>query len=57
LAGTTGAGKTTLLRHAIGSSHEREAAAAPTLPIEAAPIYELGGLELALRDAVDSFLL
>jgi hypothetical protein len=33
-----------------------QAAAAPALPIEAAPIYELGGLELALRDAVDSFL-
>jgi hypothetical protein len=33
-----------------------QAAAAPTLPIEAAPIYELGGIELALRDAVDSFL-
>jgi hypothetical protein len=26
------------------------------LAVEAAPIYELGGLELALRDAVDSFL-
>jgi hypothetical protein len=33
-----------------------QAAAAPALPSEAAPIYELGGLELALRDAVDSFL-
>jgi hypothetical protein len=33
-----------------------QAAAAPAAPIEAAPIYELGGLELALRDAVDSFL-
>jgi hypothetical protein len=33
-----------------------QAAAAPVLPIEAAPIYALGGLELALRDAVDSFL-
>ena len=33
-----------------------QAAAAPPAPIDAAPIYELGGLELALRDAVDSFL-
>jgi hypothetical protein len=33
-----------------------QSAAAPALPAEAAPIYELGGLELALRDAVDGFL-
>lgn len=33
-----------------------QAAAVPAIPIEAAPIYALGGLELALRDAVDSFL-
>jgi hypothetical protein len=33
-----------------------QSAAAPSPPVEAAPIYELGGLELALRDAVDSFL-
>src|SRR5262249_2548411 len=33
-----------------------QSAAARALPVEAAPIYELGGLELALRDAVDSFL-
>jgi hypothetical protein len=33
-----------------------QSAAAPALRVEAAPIYELGGLELALRDAVDSFL-
>jgi hypothetical protein len=33
-----------------------QSAAAPALAVEAAPIYELGGLELALRDAVDSFL-
>jgi hypothetical protein len=33
-----------------------QSAAAPALPVDAAPIYELGGLELALRDAVDSFL-
>jgi hypothetical protein len=33
-----------------------QSAAVPALPVEAAPVYELGGLELALRDAVDSFL-
>jgi hypothetical protein len=33
-----------------------QAAAAPEKPAEAAPIYATGGLELALRDAVDSFL-
>jgi hypothetical protein len=33
-----------------------QSAAAPMLSVDAAPIYELGGLELALRDAVDSFL-
>ena len=33
-----------------------QSAAAPALSVEAAPIYDLGGLELALRDAVDSFL-
>jgi hypothetical protein len=32
-----------------------QSAAAPAAPVEAAPIYEIGGLELALRDAVDSF--
>lgn len=33
-----------------------QAAAVPPIPIEAAPTYALGELELALRDAVDSFL-
>jgi hypothetical protein len=33
-----------------------QSAAASAPSVEAAPIYELGGLELALRDAVDSFL-
>jgi hypothetical protein len=33
-----------------------QSAAAPERPAEAAPIYTMGGLELALRDAVDSFL-
>jgi hypothetical protein len=33
-----------------------QSAATPETPIDAAPIYEPAGLELALRDAVDSFL-
>jgi len=33
-----------------------QAAAAPEKPVQAAPIYSTGGLELALRDAVESFL-
>lgn len=33
-----------------------QAAAAPEKPAEATPMYATGGLELALRDAVDSFL-
>jgi hypothetical protein len=33
-----------------------QSAAEPEKPAEAAPIYEIGGLELALRDAVESFL-
>jgi hypothetical protein len=33
-----------------------QAAAAPEKPAAAAPIYSTGGLELALRDAVESFL-
>ncbi len=33
-----------------------QAAAAPSMPAEAAPIYSTGGLELVLRDAVESFL-
>jgi hypothetical protein len=33
-----------------------QAAAEPAAPIDAAPIYASGGLELALRDAVESFL-
>ena len=33
-----------------------QSAAAPDKPAEAAPIYATGGLELALRDAVESFL-
>jgi hypothetical protein len=33
-----------------------QSAAAPEKPVDAAPIYEPAGLELALRDAVDSFL-
>ena len=35
---------------------ELQAASEPEKPAEAAPIYATGGLELALRDAVDSFL-
>ena len=35
---------------------ELQSAAAPEKPAEAAPIYTTGGLELALRDAVDGFL-
>jgi hypothetical protein len=33
-----------------------QSAAEPEKPAEAAPIYAIGGLELALRDAVESFL-
>jgi hypothetical protein len=33
-----------------------QSAAKPESPAEAAPIYAIGGLELALRDAVESFL-
>jgi hypothetical protein len=33
-----------------------QSAAEPEEPAEAAPIYAVGGLELALRDAVESFL-
>jgi hypothetical protein len=33
-----------------------QSAAEPEAPTEAAPIYAIGGLELALRDAVESFL-
>ena len=33
-----------------------QSAAEPEAPAEAAPIYAIGGLELALRDAVESFL-
>ena len=35
---------------------ELQAASEPEKPAEAAPIYATGGLELALRDAVESFL-
>jgi len=35
---------------------ELQSAAEPERPVEAAPIYTTGGLELALRDAVDGFL-
>jgi len=31
-------------------------AASPVVPVKAAPVYNVGGLELALRDAVESFL-
>jgi hypothetical protein len=33
-----------------------QSAVAPTAPVEAAPVYTTSGLELVLRDAVDSFL-
>ena len=33
-----------------------QSAAKPEKPVEAAPIYAIGGLDLALRDAVESFL-
>jgi hypothetical protein len=33
-----------------------QSAVVPPAPVEAAPIYAVGGLELALRDAVESFL-
>jgi len=33
-----------------------QSAAAPVAPVEATPVYNVGGLELALRDAVESFL-
>jgi len=35
---------------------ELQSAGEPEKPVEMAPIYTTGGLELALRDAVDSFL-
>ena len=36
--------------------NQLQSAVAPLPPVEAAPIYTTSGLELALRDAVDSFL-
>jgi hypothetical protein len=36
--------------------NQLQSAVAPLAPVEAAPIYTTSGLELALRDAVDSFL-
>lgn len=45
-----------VIREMAGLLELAQAAAAPDKPAEAAPIYSTGGLELALRDAVESFL-
>jgi len=45
-----------VIREMAGVLTLMQSAAEPMEPAEAAPIYATGGLELALRDAVDSFL-